>query len=267
MEFIIYFVGLIMIVQGEDIGGQAGTYHALIPEWNQNQTVCGMEVPRHAAYIRVRNRDIVSETGWPASEKTACADPTLKCSLYEIAAASTLSVHPGFTPVSGVKMDPANFCALPQLEATAALGKKPKVDAGSKARTIADMAIPGGTLGTWAFQATPDSMIYTTWTVTPPGAPTNSQITLKASARNSSTVRTLVLKAKSPIFVINIPPVFAGVALNTPNPTMDHHHVLYETILQSGSGDCNLPKPTCLPRVRPGTTLNLGCSNTGCCRK
>ena len=262
MEFVIYFVGLIMIVKSDDIGGTVGSYHALIPEWKLSENVCSHQMPEHALYIRVPTNSIVSaDTSWPASEVTSCA--TLPCTLFRIPVESTLAVSPGFVPTPGIALE-TPFC-LPRLETRAAPGKKPKLDAGSKTRTLADFEMTGGTLGAYAFT---NGMIFTTWTLTPPGAPTNSDIELTATARGGSgTVRKLTVKAKTRIYVLNIPPVFAGIPLNTPNPstTPDHHEKLYQKIVQPGTGDCNMPKEPCTPPVKPGTTLNLACSNTGCC--
>lgn len=268
MEFIIYFVGLIMIAKADDIGGTAGAYHALVPEWKQNEKVCEMVVPKHAVYLRVLTDDVVpTATSWPTSEVTPCATTSLKCSLYEIPSAGSLAVNPGFT-LSGVKTE-SSFCALPRLHPAASAGKKPELDTGSKNRTILDVPIAGGSLGVFAFS---NGNIFTTWHGVPPAGSTNKRIMLTVTERSGTTVRKLVLepkKAPAQIVLMNMPPTFAGVALNTPNPSADHHQVLFQKILKPTTGDCDHTHPakgTCLPKVKPGVTLNLSCSNTGCCR-
>jgi hypothetical protein len=269
MEFIIHFVGLIMLIRASDVGGPSGQFMALIPGAAQTMTIpCSNGVPiaviPHKVYVRVLTDDVVPGSDATWTEKSSCHHPTLKCTLYEIPVASSISVAPGFNIGTTVKTE-TTFCAMPQLAPSQPVGHKPQVDSGSPGRSLVDVPIAGGSLGDFAMA---NGNIYTTWHATPSSPVPNATITIRATERASGKERKLELQpATGPalIFIINVPPGYAAGALSAPNPHLDKHFALYNTILTPGTGDCEMPKASCPPTTKPTSTLNLACSNSGCC--
>jgi hypothetical protein len=109
-----------------------------------------------------------------------------------------------------------------------------------------------------------------------PGTPPHS-IQITAKERNSTTARTLVVKAGSTIMIENSTPDLALARVEARDPNAGHpehgHFALYAKMI-NGMQTCTAPpaRRPCGPEVPSvtqvggGVTGEIGCSNTGCCK-
>lgn len=266
MDYVIQFVGIIMIVAG------AGNtpYRALLPAWVGPETLCGevKNIPEHTAYIRIRKSDIDSIAAWP--EQDDCENQE-NCKLFKIPVASDLKIDSGFSSGTFVH-EHASYCLVPQL---AQEMDKPNLALKSDAVafTIAVLELPGGDLT--ARQHANESVISSLLVPAPPGAKVQS-ITITATSRQDSATRKLVVKSGSTVTIVNATTEMAKKSLDAKDPHIHAtapHYLLFNKLLSKDSDICDAP-----PRDRPcpasvtqathgpGTVGDFICSNTGCCK-
>ena len=268
MEIVISFIGLMLLVQVQS----GGPYHAIIPKWEQNDPkFCGVQIMEHAAYIRVPidNNQVVSDKNWP--EKGAC-DAGLKCMLYKFPFESALTINPGFTPMAQSTTPPLP-CFVPNLKNEGLVADNTLHPNALKTLSIVDYEIPKVPLIAWQFA---NDMIYVKATLRPPQGTLPQDIHVIATQRGTGTQRELVLKAGTPIDLIDLPTVYAGGDYNrkVSDIKMSGHFFFLHKLLANVKEprDCQLvpynAPSNCPPGVRnhnPSleTTLNLNCGPGG----
>lgn len=267
MDIFIRFVGLILLVSNTD-----GTYHAVLPKWENIPLCQGKVVEEHKAYIRVRKG--LEQLGTVWTERTSC-DELQDCTLYQIPERSTLEITGGFRPVGHRVIEGEDFCLVPQFVKERILPNAAAHEDLLGDRSIANLPIPAGILS--GAQLDNDAVVAALRIIAPRTAGSND-VTIVARPRDGGKERILKVPAGTLIQVLNLPEHSAIADLDA-----DHHHdttqqdhfPLYTHLLANVQPCGVVPKiaTLCNPRKRRDRSLgvesddSLSCSVGGCCKR
>ncbi len=270
MDYIIKFVGIIMIVSAMQPGDQ---YRALLPLTGQTNISCAnltlgtnVKAPKHEAYVRVSTDDLLPATQWPAGDVVECVPASQKCRLFRIANPSDLKIESGIDSGNEVH-ESASYCLVPQLRKE--FPSAANVASVNENATIARLVMPGGDL---TAEVVKSGAIYSSLHVPARPGTVLQPIVVLAIERATKAVRSVVVKAGSTIMLVNATADMAVAPLDATDADAGHpehaHFTVYNKLLSNGVEVCKnpaMPRP-CNADFSGGVTGEIGCSNTGCCK-
>jgi hypothetical protein len=251
MDFIIRFIGIVLIVTGKTTP-HVDANTAFLPKWRPALTFCGgdiHDIPKHQAFIRVASNAVSSTKNWTGKKcSTVSPGSTQNCTVFFIEKTSAITIEPGYTP-SGPSTPGTTFGKLPRLGAA-----DPTIELESDPykASSAWLELPGGKIETMKFG---NGMIASEVQVKAPGGTASLPITIQAIPRGGGKTRTIVVNAGTEISIGLLPPGHAGMDFNAVNPSPGNHthFFLVNTLLPPGHQFCDPPD------------LDPLCSNQGCC--